>query len=161
MPLRFALPVVALLASALAGCSSRTTSTDLAGEQAAMPANMPAIPLDVREFDVVSGEGGFRGVFLKLSRLPTGVTHRSEDAPPRIILDIAGPTGSAAAAEAFPAGDDVVTQVQFARSIGAVQVVLDLSGDAVPEYEVLPMADWVLVRIKPGRTRKPWAHRAS
>jgi hypothetical protein len=31
----------------------------------------------------------------------------------------------------------------------------------VPEYQVLPMADWVLVRIKPSGTRRPWAHRAS
>lgn len=151
----------ALLVLALAGCSSRTASTDLAGEQSAMPANMPAVPLDVREFDVVTGDGGFRGVFLKLSRLPTGVTHRSENAPPRIILDIAGPTGSAAPAESFQAGDELVTQVQLARQIGLVQVVLGLSGDEVPEYEVLPMADWVLVRIKPAIARKPWAHRAS
>ena len=161
MPRRSVLCAAALLVVALGGCSSRSTSKDLSGEQSAMPAAMPAVPLDVREFDVVSGEGGFRGVFLKLSRLPTGVTHRSESGPPRIILDVAGPTGSAAPAEAFPAGDEVVTQVQIAREIGVVQVVLDLSGDDVPDYEVLPMADWVLVRIKPSNARKPWAHRAS
>ena len=161
MPRRSALCAVALLVVALGGCSSRSTSKDLSGEQSAMPAGVPAVPLDVREFDVVSGEGGFRGVFLKLSRLPTGVTHRSESGPPRIILDVAGPTGSAAPAESFPAGDEVVTSVQIAREIGVVQVVLDLSGDDVPDYEVLPMADWVLVRIKPSNARKPWAHRAS
>lgn len=152
----------ALAALALAGCASSRASRDLAGEPAAIPASVGAdIPLDVREFDVVAGEGGYRGVFLKLSRLPTGVTHHSESAPPRIVLDIAGPTGAETAAETYPGGDDLVTQVQLARQIGVLQVVLELAGDEVPEYEVLPMADWVLVRIRSSGTRKPWAHRAS
>jgi hypothetical protein len=160
---RFHLAAVGTLAAlAVAGCSSRQASQDLAGEPAAVPASVgESIPLDVREFDVVSGEGGFRGVFLKLSRLPTGVTHSSETAPPRIILNIAGPTGAETPPESYPGGDDVVTQVQLARGTGMLQVVLDIAGDAVPEYEVLPMADWVLVRIKPSGTRRPWAHRAS
>ena len=152
----------ALAVLLLAGCSSHKASKDLAGEPSAIPASAgETIPLDLREFDVVAGEGGFRGVFLKLSRLPTGVTHRSESAPPRIILDIAGPTGTATAPESFPAGDDLVTQVQYARQAGVLQVVLDLAGDEVPEYQVLPMADWVLVRIKTPTARRPWAHRAS
>ena len=152
----------ALAVLALAGCSSRKASQDLAGEPAAIPASAGAnIPLDVREFDVVSGEGGFTGVFLKLSRLPTGVTHHAESGPPRIVLDIAGPTGSETAPEAYPGGDDLVTQVQLARQAGLLQVVLDIAGDDVPTYEVFPMADWVMVRIKTSTTRKPWAHRAS
>jgi hypothetical protein len=151
-----------LAAFALAGCASRKASHDLAGEPAAIPDSLgETVPLDVREFDVVSGEGGFRGVFLKLSRLPTGVTHHSESAPPRIVLDITGPTGAETTPETYPGGDELVTQVQLARQTGKLQVVLDLSGDDVPEYEVLPMADWVLVRIKPSGTRRPWAHRAS
>lgn len=154
--------VAALAALALAGCASHG-SQDLAGEESATSLNLPdaAVPLDVREFDIVIGDGGWRGVFLKLSRLPTGVTHRSESAPPRIVLDIAGPTGSETAPETFPGGDDLVTQVQFARQIGVLQVVLGLAGDEVPDYEVLPMADWLLVRIKPSAARRPWAHRAS
>jgi hypothetical protein len=154
--------VGALAALAVAGCASRNASQDLAGEPSARAAAMGEnIPLDVREFDVVSGEGGFRGVFLKLSRLPTGVTHSSESAPPRIVLNIAGPTDAATAPETYPSGDDLVTQVQLARQAGLLQVVLDIAGDDVPEYEVLPMADWVMVRIKPSGTRRPWAHRAS
>jgi hypothetical protein len=154
--------LVALAALALAGCASRA-SRDLAGEEAAIPATLPAaaVPLDLREFDIVTADGGWRGVFLKLSRLPSGVTHRSESAPPRIVVDIAGPTGSATAPESFPGGDELVTQIQLARQIGVLQVVLDLAGDAVPDYEVLPMADWVLIRIKPAGARRPWAHRAS
>lgn len=158
---RVAAPL-ALAALALAACSSHG-SKDLAGEPSAMLANLPdaAVPLDVREFDVVSGDGGWRGVFLKLSRLPSGVTYRSESAPPRIVLDIAGPTGSETAPETFPGGDDVVAQVQLARQVGVLQVVLELAGDEVPSYEVFPMADWIMVRIKPSGARRPWAHRAS
>ena len=152
--------LAALAALALAGCASHG-SNELAGEESALKLPDATVPLDVREFDIVTGDGGWRGVFLKLSRLPTGVTHRSESAPPRIILDIAGPTGSETAPETYPGGDDLVTQVQFARQLNALQVVLDLAGDEVPTYEVLPMADWVLVRIKPSGSRKPWAHRAS
>ncbi|MBX3023933.1 hypothetical protein KF840_03385 [bacterium] len=154
--------VGALAVLALAGCASHKASRDLAGEPSALPAALGEnIPLDVREFDVVSGEGGFRGVFLKLSRLPTGVTHSSEAAPPRIVLNIAGPTGSATAPESYPSGDDLITQVQLARQTGMLQVVLDIAGDDVPEYEVFPMADWVMVRVKPAGARRPWAHRAS
>ncbi len=153
----------ALAVLALAGCASRKPSQDLAGEPSALAAKGPgaAIPLDVREFDVVAGEGGYRGVFLKLSRLPTGVTSHSETAPPRIILDIAGPTGSETAAESYPGGDDLVTQVQLVRQIGVLQVVLELAGDDVPQFEVFPMADWVMVRIREPSNRRPWAHRAS
>lgn len=147
---------------ALAGCASKNVSKDLTGEPAAIPASIGQdIPLDVREFDVVSGEGGFRGVFVKLSRMPTGVTSASESTPPRIVLNIAGPTEATAAPESYPSGDDLVTQVQLARQTGLLQVVLDIAGDDVPEYEVFPMADWVMVRIKPSGTRRPWAHRAS
>lgn len=152
----------ALAALALAGCASKNVSKDLAGEPAAIPAAIgDNIPLDVREFDVVSGEGGFRGVFLKLSRLPTGVTSSSGSAPPRIVLNITGPTDATSAPESYPSGDDLVTQIQLARQTGLLQVVLDIAGDDVPEYDVLPMADWVMVRIKPSGTRRPWAHRAS
>jgi hypothetical protein len=157
-----AVTVGVLAACALAGCAARQASRDLAGEPPAIPATLGEnIPLDVREFDVVTGEGGFTGVFLKLSRLPTGVTHNSESAPPRIVLNIAGPTDAATAPESYPSGDELVTQVQLARQTGLLQVVLDIAGDSVPEYEVFPMADWVMVRIKPPGAPRPWAHRAS
>ncbi len=153
----------ALALAALAGCASRTPSGELRGEPTALPESLPgmSIPLDVREFDVVVGDDGYRGVFLKLSRLPTGVTHSAQSDPTRIVVTIAGATGSEAAPETFPANDEVVTKFMVARRLGYVQVVLDLSTEEVPEYEVLPMADWVLVRIKPGNTKRPWAHRAS
>jgi len=153
----------ALALAAVAGCASRTPSGELRGEQSVLPESLPglSIPLDVQEFDVAVGDDGYRGVFIKLSRLPTGVTHSAQSDPTRIVITIAGATGSEAPPETFAANDEVVSKFMVARRLGYVQVVLDLSTEGVPEYEVLPMADWVLVRIKPGNTKRPWAHRAS
>jgi len=160
-PRRTLVAVAAVLT--LAGCASRQVATDLEGEESVLPASMPgaSIPLDVREFEVVPAANGARGVFLKLSRLPSGVTHRSENGPARIILDITGPTGTESPVEIFPANDDLVTHVSLARQMGSLQVVLELRGDHPPAYEVLPMADWILVRLKPAGASRPWSHRAS
>ena len=120
------------------------------------------MPLDLREFDVAQADGGYRGVFLKLSRLPSSVVATSQTEPARIIVDIQGPTGTETAEEVFPAGDTLVTHVAVSRQIGWLRVVLDLQSDELPEYAVYPMADWVLVRIKPANVKpRPWAHRAS
>ncbi|MDX2166875.1 MAG: hypothetical protein SF182_07420 [Deltaproteobacteria bacterium] len=153
-----------LLLATLAACSSRQKSTDLQNEESVLPKSIPGttIPLDVREFEVVpAGANGARGVFLKLSRLPTGVTHRSENGPARIVLDIAGPTGTESPVEVYPANDTLVTHVTMARQMDSLQVVLELDTDETPAYEVLPMADWILVRIKPTGGSRPWAHRTT
>lgn len=158
-----ALPFAALVLAVFAGCASRSTSGELRGEPVALPERLNSIrvPLDVQEFDVVAGDDGYRGVFVKLTGLPTGVTHSSQNDPSRIVVTIAGATGTESAPETFAAGDDVVTKIMLARRTGYLQVVLDLDVDVTPEYEVLPMADWVLVRIKSTIPKKPWAHRAS
>jgi hypothetical protein len=152
-----------LLAASLAACSSRQTSNDLKDEESVLPYSMPgaSIPLDIREFEVVPAANGARGVFLKLSRLPGDITHRSENGPARIVIDIAGPTGTESAPEAFPANDTLVTQVTMSRQMNSMQIVLDLEGDEPPPYDVLPMADWILVRIKSTGEPRRWSHRAS
>jgi hypothetical protein len=101
-----------------------------------------------------------RGVFLRLSRVPTSVVTSVQSSPPRIIVDMQGPTGTESAEEVFPGGDSLVTHVGVSRSYGWLRVVLDLDADQLPEYAVFPMADWVMVRIKPFEGRSvPWAHR--
>lgn len=156
-----------LVAAVLAGgCSTKRAAVDeLGAKDAPLPDTLAAysVPLDLREFDVVEAEGGQRGVFLKLSRLPTGVTATSQSDPPRIIVDIQGPTGTESPEEVFPGGDTLVTHVGVSRTAGWLRVILDLQGDGTPQFAVFPMADWVMVRIKsptPG-PRHPWAHRAS
>lgn len=148
----------------IGGCATRQPADELGSAEAtAKPAIIPGstMPLDLREFEVVSSEGGYRGVFLKLTRLPTTVTHSSATEPARIVLDIQGPTGIDTAEEVFPAGDTLVTRMRVTRQIGGLHVELDLVGNAVPEYGVFPMADWIMVRIKPERRERPWTQRAS
>lgn len=147
------------------GCSTKRAAVDeLGAKDAPLPDNLAAYsaPLDLREFAVAEAEGGQRGVFLKLSRLPTSVTASSQSDPPRIIVDIQGPTGTESAEEVFPAGDTLVTHVAVSRTAGWLRVVLDLQGNETPAFAIYPMADWVVVRIKsPTASPRPWAHRAS
>jgi hypothetical protein len=157
----------AVAAAAVAtGCAAhRAPSDELGAQDASQPAAGAAeysVPLDLREFEVAEAEGGYRGVFLRLSRLPTSVVTSTQSDPPRIIVDIQGPTGTESAEEMFPASDAMVTHVGVSRHLGWLRVVLDLHGGQLPEYAVYPMADWVVVRIKPLHIEKrPWAHRAS
>lgn len=148
----------------LGGCASKKPADELGSKDTNVLEGLAdySAPLDLREFDVAEAEGGYRGVFLKLSRLPTSVVTSSQDDPPRIIVDIQGPTGSESPEELFPASDTMVTHVGVSRHVGWLRVVLDLQGNKLPEFGVYPMADWVVVRIKPlDVQRRPWAHRAS
>ena len=151
-----------IIAVVAAGCSmGRSRKDDLGPKPMTVPSSIPGYsePLDLREFNVDSTDGGARGVFLKLSRLPTGVSSTTESSPARIILNIQGPTGTESPQEVFPGGDSLVTHVEVSRTLGYLQVVLELDADDPPEYTVLPMADWVLVRIKPiAPHTRPWAH---
>lgn len=152
-----------LVAAALAaGCSAKRKSTDELGAKDLQSLPGYSAPLDLREFEVATTEGGYRGVFLKLSRLPISVSTSSQNDPARIIVDIQGPTGTESPEEVFPGGDTLVTHVAVSRQAGWLRVILDLQSDAAPEYAVYPMADWVVVRIKPANVQpRPWAHRAS
>src|SRR5262245_50941787 len=153
-------------ASVSAGCASRHPRHDELGAQENGVPQHPladySAPLDLREFDVAETEGGYRGVFLKLSRLPTSVVSSSQSDPPRIIVDIQGPTGAETDEEVFPDGDTMVTHIAVSRHVGRLRVILEMQGNESPEFGVYPMADWVVVRIKPTEIqRRPWAHRAS
>jgi len=152
-----------LMAAALvAGCSAKHGSKDdLGAKESVLPESIPgySTPLDLREFEVDSTESGARGVFLKLSRLPSSVSATSQSDPARIIVDIQGPTGTESPAETYPGGDTLVSHVTVSRQVGGLRVVLDLTTDDPPDFAVYPMADWVLVRIQTATPHKrPWAH---
>ena len=151
------------VAAITAGCGMRRKD-ELGAKESVLPASIPGYsqPLDLREFEVDSTDGGARGVFLKLSRLPSAVTSSSQSDPARIVVDIQGPTDAESPEEVFPGGDSFVTHVGVSRQMGSLRVVLDLAADDPPEFTVYPMADWVLVRIKaPAPHTHPWAHGAS
>ena len=145
----------------IAGCSMKRSRRDeLGSKESALPATLAdSTPLDLREFNVDSTDGGARGVFLKLSRLPTAVSSSAASGPARIVIDMQGPTGTESPEEVFPGGDSLVTHVTVSRQVGSLRVILELALDDPPAFTVYPMADWVLVRIPPINPHKrPWAH---
>jgi hypothetical protein len=104
--------------------------------------------LEVREFQVVHA-GAYRGIFLKLSRLPDSVVHHRQSDPASIVLEISGPTGGEFPEEVFPGGDTLVSSVRMVRMYGKLQVAIDFQADDAPSYTVHTMADWILVRLAP------------
>src|SRR5262249_2933428 len=134
---------VAVAAVAVGCASKRHSAEQLGAKDTALPDNAPgySVPLDLREFDVAPTDSGYRGVVPKLSRLPGSVVASSQTDPPRIIVDIQGPTGTESAEEVYPAGDTLVTHVGVTRQLGWLRVILDLQSEQMPEYAVYPMAD--------------------
>lgn len=128
-----------------AGCSRRLPTPPPA-ETAALSGL--SAPLDVQQFEVVSAEG-YRGVFLKLSRLPESVSHHSEKNPARIVIEVKGPTGTETAEEQFPGQDSLVSGFRVSRQFGTLRIVLDLETNEPPDYSVHVMADWIMIRLQP------------
>ena len=106
-------------------------------------------PLDVSSFEVVASGGGYRGVFLRLTRFPDSVTYFDQEEPARIYIDIQGPTGVELPEEAYPGRDNLVSMIRVTRNLGTLRVVLDLATQKAPEYSVHRMADWIMVRMRP------------
>lgn len=140
-----ALVAVAFL---LPACASRAPLK--AGDENDFERGLTAlsVPLDVQDYRIVSVDG-HRGVFLKLSRFPDAIDDRAETNPPRVILEIKGPTGEEAPEEELPGRDTLVSRVRVARSFGVLRVTLELQGSDVPPYSVHRMADWVMLRLGP------------
>jgi AMIN domain len=132
----------------IGGCAKRAPLTE-------PPTHDPfaelSAPLDLVEFRVVKADG-HRGLFLKLSRLPDSVTHHTEKNPSRIVLDIAGPTGTESPDEAFPGDDSLVSRLHVSRTFGVLRVAIDLQSVEVPEYSVHPMADYIMIRLDPPKS---------
>lgn len=137
------LVVAALLA---AGCASRAPLEPGEGSDFERSLNAISAPLVLQDYRVVTAEGQ-RGVFLKLSRLPDAVEHHSEENPPRVVVEINGPTGTETADEEFPGGDTLISRVRVEQTFGLLRVTLQLQGNEVPPYSVHRMADWVMIRL--------------
>lgn len=129
----------------VAGCARRVPLAKSGEEN---PFAQLSVPLEVQDFNVVSADG-YRGLFLKLSRLPDTVESHAEKNPTRLVLEISGPTGGETPEETFPGGDLLVSRVRISSTYGVLRVVVDLFGDELPEYSVHTMADWIMVRFAP------------
>jgi len=133
-----------LLAVMAAGCGAKKEAPPSIADLQVL-----ALPLDVREVQLAGAEGS-RGIFLRLTRFPEGVSHRAMDGPPRLVVDIKGPTGTQGE-EDLPGKDDLVSRLRVQRDFGVLRILVDLQGDHVPEYSVHPMADWIMIRFKAPR----------
>jgi AMIN domain-containing protein len=136
----------AATAALFAGCARHSHPTPPSAMQAPGLESL-SVPLDVSEFHVVAAEG-FRGVFVKLSRLPDAVQHH-EQGSGSIVLDISGPTGSESPEESYPGGDPMIASVRVSRTYGKLRVAIDLATGDAPSYTVHTMADWIMVRFAP------------
>lgn len=116
-------------------------------ELAPLPPEL-SVPLKLREMQVVPVDGRRSAVF-KFSRLPDGVEYRTQDDPPRLVLEVKGPTGSEGETTTLPGRDTLISQVHLTPRYGGLELVLEFQGDRVPEYEVRQMADWVVVTLTP------------
>lgn len=138
-----------VLAITTSACS-QFLPLDEAGVEATEPDfSSLSSPLDLHHFEVVSSGAGYRGVFLRLSRFPDRIETNHYSKPPRIIIDIYGPTGGESAEESFPGGDSLVSTVRVMREIGLLRVILDISGSDLPPYTTHRMADWIMLRMQP------------
>jgi hypothetical protein len=128
------------IALAIAGCAGRKEPELLTPEQFAEL----SVPLDVREFRTSSGSGT-QAIFIKLSRLPDGVSHHAE--PASIVLDISGPAGPATVDEESLVADSPLTRIRVARAPRVLRLSLDLERGVVPPYSVHVLADWIMIRL--------------
>lgn len=139
-----ALAAVLLLA---AGCAQRAPLDDTVEPVPNEGLAKLAAPLDLSQFEVVSSGGGYRGIFLRLSRFPDSISASQSSDPAQIILDIAGPTGAESPEETFPGGDTLVSRVRVSRALGNLHIVFDLAAADPPKFTVHQMGDWVMVRL--------------
>jgi len=88
-----------------------------------------AVALGVRSVRVEPAGAG-RRVTIALSRPPDGVRDFVLAAPPRLVIDLAGPS-AATVGERFPTGDPVVPAVRTAARDGGLRAVIDLGADGL------------------------------
>ena len=131
------------LALTLTACAGRSEPELLTPEQFAEM----SVPLDVREYRTSSG-GGMEAIFIKLSRLPDGVSHRTEPTTGSIVLDIGGPAGPATVDDESLQAESPLTRIRVARAPKVLRLFLDLERAEIPPYSVHVLADWIMVRLE-------------
>lgn len=119
-----------------------------AGTGVARGLDQLSAPLSVQQVEVTDVEG-YRAVFLRLSRLPGAVSHRADNDPARITVDIQGPTSGETAEERLRTDDTLIWQVRVSTQTGNLRVIIDMRTDVPPVYAVETLADWVMVRLQP------------
>ncbi|MBI4517129.1 MAG: type IV pilus secretin PilQ [Deltaproteobacteria bacterium] len=106
------------------------------------PVAAPAA-VTVREIKVIE-DNGQRGVFVKLSGPPAGLSHFVLENPSRIVVDVAGAGASAPSAKRFAVSDAVIAQVRLAQHDASLRLTIELRGKSIPAYTVNDLNDTVI-----------------
>lgn len=152
---------VLLCVTALAGCAQRVITSEepvssagspaQAGEpgqltETALPqtAAVTAAAMDIREIKLIE-DNGQHGLFVKLSRMPDGVTHYVLKQPSRLVIEVAGAAGGGeTSVQKYPVQDPVIHEIRVARHEGKIRLTLELRGDSVPAPSVDNLNDTVI-----------------
>ena len=157
---------VACAAAALMGCAPPPATLDesarrenVVGKEEVTNVSTAAAPdasvLLVRELKIID-DNGQQGVFAKLSRPPTEVSHVLLANPNRLVIEMTGPMGKNIVAERYAVENPLVEQVHVASDDGKIRVTLLLKGDALPTYTVDDLNDSIVAFLgEPRGTAEP------
>jgi type IV pilus assembly protein PilQ len=157
---------VACAAAALLGCAPPSATLDettprenVVGEEEVTTVSTAAAPdasvLLIRELKIID-DNGQQGVFAKLSRKPTDVSHVLLANPNRLVIELSGPMGQNIVAERYAVDNALVEQVHVASDDGKIRITLLLKGDAPPTYSVDDLNDSIVAFLgEPRGTAEP------
>lgn len=101
-------------------------------------------PLAVREIRVVE-DNGQEGMFVKLSRPASTVSHFTLDRPTRLVIDLDGAATDDVAAQRFAVANPVIDSIRVGHAHGKLRFTLAVRGAAVPAYSVDALGDTLVV----------------
>lgn len=155
---------------ALAGCAPKPAELDdgAARERAAIEsseevntvsvADVPAADADVlliRELKIID-DNGQQGVFAKLNRPPSDVSHVVLSNPSRLLIELSGPTGENIIAERYAVENPLIEQVQLGSDPGKIRLTLLLKGSTAPTVSVDDLKDTIVAFVgEPAGTQEP------
>lgn len=109
----------------------------------------------IRELKIID-DNGQQGVFAKLSRPPSDVSHVLLSNPPRLVIELSGPMGQNIVAERYAVDNPLIEQVQVGSDDDKVRLTLLLKGGAMPTYNVDDLNDTIVAFLgEPRGTAEP------
>ena len=151
---------VAGAAVTLAACAPKPAALDegAAAQHAAVESSeevtnvsVAAAPGDadvllIRELKIID-DNGQQGVFAKLNRPPSDVSHVLLSNPSRLLIELSGPTGENIVAERYAVDNPLIEQVQLGSDPGKIRLTLLLKGTTAPTISVDDLKDTIVAFI--------------
>jgi type IV pilus assembly protein PilQ len=157
---------VACAAATLMGCApppatldASTPRENVVGKEEVTNVSTAAAPdasvLLIRELKIID-DNGQQGVFAKLSRPPTEVSHVLLANPNRLVIEMTGPMSQNIVAERYAVENELVEQVHVASDDGKIRITLLLRGETPPSYTVDDINDSIVAFLgEPRGTAEP------